>query len=149
MKQKFYTLHGWIHFQNDHLYFRSPYVPLSKTALAQFAYALFWPAALVLIIFLNGSSRRTLDLIFWSVLLLIRIPDIYDIFLKKSFANKIPLQDIRSYELTEDQYNMQTTLRLKLKNGRYKKIIFRNHENQLHPFIDAISPFLSQELKAT
>ena len=41
----------------------------------------------------------------------------------------------------EDFHGIQIDVKLHLRNGRYKKLIFRKHEHQLESFLAAVSPY--------
>ncbi|MDQ6609939.1 MAG: hypothetical protein M3Y85_08980, partial [Bacteroidota bacterium] len=92
----------------------------------------------------DEGPRRILNIAACGVLLLMRLPKFYDVFIKRSYAIRIPLSNIKSVTLTEDTYGLQIYATLYLKNGRYKKIAFRKLEDQSTPFEVAVSQYISQ-----
>jgi hypothetical protein len=46
---------------------------------------------------------------------------------------------VQNFTYKDDHHGLQTELKLQLRNGRYKSIIFRKLENQLEPFIAFLS----------
>ena len=138
MKQEFVTLYGRAIVERNTLYLRSPYLPFEKTAFAQVGIEMVWLALLVSRLFAADSSWRVMITIFWGLLVISRIPFMYDKFFKWSYARRIPLIAISDITIQDDIHGMQTEVKLHLKNGRYKKILFRKLENQTEAFSEAV-----------
>jgi hypothetical protein len=64
--------------------------------------------------------------------------------IKRSFANRIPLNRIKSFEIKPDEIGLETFVILHLKSGRYKKIIFRTLKKQYEPFTELVSQHITQ-----
>jgi hypothetical protein len=138
MKQEFVILYGKAVIEGKTLYFHSPYLPFEKTAFAQIGLELVWLFTFVLRIVTVDTKMDMMIAIVWAMLTLGRLPIINDKFFKRSYANRIPLAGVHSYSAEDDTYGIQTIVKLHLKNGRYRKMIFRTHEKQVEPFIAAL-----------
>ena len=143
MKQEFVTLYGKAIIERNVLFLRSPYLPFDKTAFVEIAFAFLWIAVFILQFFSDEGPRRYLGIVMWGILLITRLPYIYNTLFKKSYANRISLSAIRSIKTEEDHHGLQVTVTLYLKSGRFKRIIFRKLENQHDNFIQALSSELS------
>jgi hypothetical protein len=139
MKQEFATLYGRIIIERDVLYLHAPYLPFEKTAFAQVAYELLWMALFAMRLFGADTPTRIVITVIFGLLVLSRLPNMYDKFFKRSYASRISLSSIRNFTVKDDHHGLQTELKLQLRNGRYKSIIFRKLENQLEPFIAYLS----------
>jgi len=105
----------------------------------------------ILIIFILQFFRETdlefayyFRIIFWGFLLSSQVPILYDILIKRSFSNRIPLSRILSFEVKPDEVGLETFVILKLKSGRNRKINFRTLEKQYEPFTELVSQHIIQ-----
>src|SRR5918993_4245468 len=144
MKQEFVTLYGRAIIEKDTLYLRSPYLPFEKTAFAQVGYRLAFPLIFILQFFRSEGPKMYVGLLLWGIIMLFHLPALYDVLFKRSYASRIPLSRIRSYKIEDDHHGIQTEITLYLKNGRYRKILFRKLENQHVPFTEFISMHSSE-----
>jgi hypothetical protein len=135
VQQEFLTVYGRAVIERDTLYLRSLYLPFERTAFAQIGIEVLWITAFVTRLFSLDTSMRMMLAIVWGMLVLSRTPVMYDKFFKRSYASRIPLSSIRQITTITDEHGIQTEVKLQLNNGRYKKIAFRNLENQLEPFL--------------
>jgi hypothetical protein len=67
-----------------------------------------------------------------------RFPTLYKLLVKTSFSKRIPLQNIDSVILKEDENGLETQVILQLKNNRNRTIPFRKLEKQYEDFLEAI-----------
>lgn len=139
MKQGFVSLYGRITIERDVLYFRSPYLPFEKTAFVQIGFECLCIAAFIIRLVSADKPMDNFMTIVFGVLVLSRFPDMYDKFFRTSYASRIPLSAIQYFTLEDDPHGIQTEIKLHLKNGRYKTIVFRKLENQLEPFVALLS----------
>lgn len=144
MKQEFVALYGKIILEKERLYFRFMYLPFHKTAFARIALELLYVLAFSLSFFMDEGPKRNMRLVMWGFLLLTRLPNLYDVFFKKSFSNRIHLNRIKSVSISDDHHGLQTYVTLRLVNGRYKKIAFRKLENQHEAFVETVSNYITQ-----
>lgn len=143
MNREFATVYGKVIIERNILYLRSPYLPFSKTAFAKFGYVFLLIFIFIVQFFRDNDARKYIGITIWGIFLITRLPEIYDILFRRSYASRIPLNRIENYTNTDDTIGLQTTVQLQLKNGRYKKILFRKLEHQAEPFIEAVSPFIA------
>lgn len=68
---------------------------------------------------------------------------LYDVLFKRSLANRIPIDRIKSYDIQSSYSGLETYIILHLRSGRYKKIAFRTLEKQHEGFLETISPYLA------
>lgn len=138
------TLYGKAFIENDNLYFRFTYLPFEKTAFAELGLELIWILLFILRLVSSDSRMDYFVTIVWGLLLLSRIPVMYDKFFRRSYANRIPLSAIQDFTTESDLHGIQTEVRLLLKNGRYRKIVFRNLEGQQETFLAAVLPSMGK-----
>ena len=145
MKQEFVTLYGKVIIQNDKLFIRSFYLPFYKTAFVRIAIEVIWIIILLFILFYpEEGAKRKVEILFFSVMTLLRLPIFYEVFFKKSYVNRILFDKIKSFTVEDDYRGLQTIVKLYLKNGRYRKIYFRKLENQVEPFTELLSHHIVQ-----
>jgi hypothetical protein len=142
VKVNFATTYGLAVVENDKLFIRSFYLPLTKTDVARVAYELLWIGVFVFQFF-RDEPKKYVGIVVWGLLLLLRSPDFYDVLFKRSYAKQIPLRHIQRFSLEDDQHGYQTVVKLQLKNGRYRELVFRKLENQAEPFVGLLSPYLT------
>ena len=139
MKHEFVTLYGKATIEREVLYLRVPYLPFEKTAFAQIGIEMVFISLLVSRFFSLDTTMRIMITLIWSLLILSRVPLMYDKFFKRNYSRRIPLSAITNITTEDDVHGLQTEVKLHLKNGRYKKITFRKLENQHQPFIETVS----------
>jgi hypothetical protein len=88
--------------------------------------------------------ERFISVLGWSFVVLLRTPRLYEVFIKRSYANRIPLNRIKDVTSAADNQGLHTFVKLHLANGRYRNIRFRTMEKQHEPFIETISHHLEQ-----
>lgn len=69
---------------------------------------------------------------------------LYIVLFKKSYSNYIPINRVNSFELKPDEFGLETEVRLHLRNGRYRSIIFRTLEKQYEPFTEQLLQYIVQ-----
>jgi hypothetical protein len=146
MAQEFITSNGKVTKERDVLFIRNLKLSFSNTLVYQAGYPF-----IVLIAFILQFIRTTdiefayyFRIIFWAILLSSQIPALYDILIKRSFAKRISLNRIKSFEIKPDEIGLETFVILHLKLGRYKKIAFRTLEKQYEPFTALFSQHITQ-----
>lgn len=146
-QQEFVTLYGKAIIERDVLFLRSFYVPFTRTNFFRIGYELVFLLILTywVIAFTSGDDpKRFISVLGWSFIVLLRTPRLYDVLLKRSYANRIPLHRIKDVTSVADSQGLHIFVKLHLANGRYRKICFRTMEKQYESFIEAISHHLEQ-----
>ncbi len=143
-KQEFVTVYGKAIIERDVLYIKSFDVPFSETAFAKIGYEVAFVVLFILQFFNGDGNRKYVGILLWGLLLLGHLPGLYDAIFKRSYAKRIPLEQIKSLKIKEDNVGLQTYVIMDLASGRYRKIAFRKLENQYQPFIETISQYLPQ-----
>ncbi len=144
MKKEFVTLYGKAIIERDILYFKSMYLPFSKTAFARIGFEFAFIILFLLQFFRDPGFKMYVGILMCGILFLFRIPILFDVLFKRSYASRIPLQKIKSVTIIDDNFGLLILATLHLTNGRYKKIAFRKLENQYEPFAEFISQFITQ-----
>jgi hypothetical protein len=139
MAQEFVTVYGKAVIERNVLFIRSFDVPITRTAVAMLFLEICYILVFIVHLFGNEGPFYYVGIVVWGSLLAFRTPEIYDALIKRSYSSRIPLNRIQSATLSDDNFGLQTYVTLHLKNGRYRKIIFRKLENQYNAFIEAIS----------
>lgn len=147
MKQEFVTLYGKAIIENNILHLRQTHLPFSKTTFAKIGFELVILAAFLLQFWRTEGPKKYIGILIYGFLVLLRGPVLYDIFLRRSYSNRIPMEKIDSLDFSEDSFGMETYVTLTLKNGRSRKIAFRKLEHQYEGFIEAVN-LESTQLKA-
>jgi hypothetical protein len=138
-QQEFVTLYGKATIERDILFLRNMDVPLTRTNFFRVCYELFFIAIFVLSFFKTDGPGKYISVLGWGFVLLFRFTEWFDIFFRRSYANRIPLNRINSFTTEPDQFGVNTNVRLHLTNGRYRIIPFRTMEKQYEAFIERIS----------
>ena len=142
-QQEFVTLYGKAIVERDVLFVRNFDVPFTRTSLFRIFYELCFLALFVLSFFREDGFKYVFT-IFWGILFLTRFENWYEILIKRSYASRIPLKNIRSVTTEADQFGLNTNVRLHLRNGRHRVILFRTMEKQYEGFIEFISHQIAQ-----
>ncbi len=138
MKETFTTLYGKAIIEKNILFIRSFDVPFTRTAFAKILYLLFFVIAFILQFFIDEEPRKYVGVVLFGLMLLFRLPDFYDVLIKRNYSNRIILSNIKSVKTENDTHGLNTTVVLQLKNGRYRKIIFRTMEKQHESFSEIL-----------
>ena len=144
MKYEFTSLKGKVLIEND--------VILIKTLdldTYSFIFRFLIPLAIPVfyiawLLNFQGNPKNYVTVIFIGLLSIMQLPAIYNILIRKSYSNRIPLDRIVSYEVKPDIIGLETIVYLKLKSGRCRQISFRNLEKQYEPFLEIISAHITQ-----
>lgn len=64
---------------------------------------------------------------------------IFKILFIYQWGNKVKLEKIKTFSILQQENELETTLCLQLNNGRQKLLTFRNAENQIDNFVDALT----------
>jgi hypothetical protein len=148
MKQEFTTVKGKIIIENNVLYIRT--LDLDTYA---FVFTFLLPIAIPVfyitwLLNFQDNPKNYISVIFWGLVALMQLPRLYNIIIRKSYSNRIPLNHIVSYEIKPDDLGLETVVYLKLKSGRYRRLSFRNLEKQFEPLLEIISARLTQAMLA-
>src|SRR5215203_3028752 len=95
-QQEFVTLYGKAIVERDILFIRSFDVPVTRTNLFRIAYGLCFLTLFVLAFFKDEGPKKYVSILVWGFLLLMRLPQWFDILFIRSYANRIPLNRIKS-----------------------------------------------------
>jgi hypothetical protein len=144
MKQEFITLYGKVVVERNILFIRNTDVPFSRSVFARIGYYLLLVALFIMQFFRDEKALQYTGIVVVGFLLLSRLPDLYDCFIKRSYANRISLDQIQSVEIRENEFDLNMDVLIRLKNGRYRQIIFRKLENQYEPFAELITQHINQ-----
>jgi len=145
MKQEFVMLYGKAIIEKDILHIRSLDVPFSKTILAQLLIPLLFVAVFIMQFFREEGPKRNIGIVLWGILMLTRLPEILDRLIRRSYASRIPLDRIKAIKVEEEEpYGLNVNVTIHLRNGRYRKLVFRKLEQQYEPFIETITHHITQ-----
>lgn len=61
-----------------------------------------------------------------------------DYMLNRSFAKKVSISNVKKIQMYSNDHNVETEVKLTLKNKRIKKYYFRTLENQAKPFVQEL-----------
>lgn len=144
MKQEFVTVRGKAIIENKSLFVRN----LKSSFWNTLAGKLLYPTVVLAFIVLRLiSADRPYDYFVAGMFVIVfsnHLTELYDILFRRSFAGRIPLHRIKSFETKPDEFGLDTEIILHLKNGRYRSIPFRTLENQYQPFTELLSQSIAQ-----
>lgn len=143
MKQEFITSNGKVVRERDILFVKTLKLHFSESLLGQWLWALVPVLAIASSTLLQEGPARLTGL-FYLFLFFDNLKLLYRLVFVKSFAGRIPLQNIISFETKNDHTGLETEVILKLKSGRYRTVKFRTLENQYQSFTELISQQISQ-----
>jgi hypothetical protein len=138
-QQEFVTLYGKAIIERDTLFLRTFDVPFTRTNFFRVCYALSFIVVFVLGFLRDDGPKKYVFLLGWGLMILLRVSELFEVFFRRSYSNRIPLSRIRSITTEPDQFNLNTDVRLHLASGRYRIIPFRTMEKQYEPFVEFIS----------
>lgn len=146
MQQTFVFSNGKVVLENGIMYIRKtkPALTVSEAlhAILPFTFA----ARFVLYLFQDESPKRNSGLVLFGfmfvIYLLLNFVTYYNFLFKRSFANRIPIQNIQSSRLEEDTNQLEVHLFLRLTSGRERKISFRKLEKQYEELTIALAQSL-------
>lgn len=144
MKQEIVTVKGRVIIENKSLFVRNLKNDFWDTVVGRLILPVVALIVIVTRFIYAESSFDYFMAAFWLVILIHYIFPLYDFLIKRSFAHRVPLNRIRSYEVKPDEHGLETNIILHLKNGRYRCIPFRTLEKQYEPFIESISQYIAQ-----
>ena len=140
MKKTFITSNGSIELERNILFIKNRKFIFYETGFARIAWSLLPPVLLVLVFFtLTDPFRLFMQVVFFGLLTLDRIPTIYNLLFITSFSKRIPVEKIESVDAIEDKNRLEVQLLLHLKNKRVRTIPFRKLEKQYEELIETIS----------
>ncbi len=91
---------------------------------------------------IDGNPKPGLNelvgLVFGFVFIYPHLKRIFNKLFIYQWGNKIKLNKIKEYVILPFDNELETTLRIQLDTGRQKLFIFRNAENQLNDFVEAL-----------
>jgi hypothetical protein len=145
MKQEFITSRGKAIIENNSLFLRNYKIDFRETIPGK----IWLPVLLIATGILNYVyADNPLDYFigsFWILSFLIfQSKNLYDVVVRKSFLSRIPLNSIASFEIRPDEFGLETEVRLHLKNGRYRSIMFRTLEKQYESFVAQVAQSITQ-----
>jgi hypothetical protein len=144
MNQQFITSNGRIINERNILFIKTQKLRLGETFVGK----LLWVLVPVFAIILSILSAQQVKDYFSPLIIVLLFFDnfklLYQLLFTRSFASRIPLKDIRSFELREDLTGLEIQVHLKLRSGRVRVIFFRTLEKQYEPFLVLVSQFTIQ-----
>lgn len=142
MNQEFITSNGKVVRERNILFIKTLKFHFSDSIIGQWLWALVPVFAILISCSLDGW--RKVSGLFYLLLFFDNLKLLYRLLFTKSFAGRIPLEKINSFEIKPDKTGLETHVILKLKSGRYRTIAFRTLEKQYEPFTELISQHIFQ-----
>ena len=134
MKQEFITARGKLFIDDEKLVIRN-YKLKNRSDM-------YWMGLMALVCLYRlekDSPIAMLNYLLLGIIGFILLLSLIEVLFIYSWKNKIRLQEIVTYKVTNDQVGLETMVTLKLRSGKQKEILFRTHEQQLQPFLELIS----------
>lgn len=144
MDQEYVTSRGKLIFNSKRLLIQNFKVDIRQTAIGEIASPLITLSAAILSFLVPSKAYGyfitvTILVLFFSSY----FKQLYTVLFKKSYSNYIQVNRIISFELKPDEFGLETEVRLHLKSGRYRSVIFRTREYQHQPFTEDLSQYLA------
>lgn len=143
MKQSFVTVYGKAIIENNTLFIRLTDVPFSRSTFAAILREVVFVLVFILQFFREDEIKQKIGIVVWGLLMIFELPKIYELVFKRSYSNRIPIQNIQSFKSHDHINGLETIVTLYLKSGRQRVIPFRKLENQTGPFLEMLSQYLS------
>lgn len=145
MDQEFVTSMGRVLLNNQRVLIKDLKFNFWKTAFGEIAL----PAVIIALAFFGifGPTKLlgyVVTAVFVALFFSTSFKQLYAAIVKKSYSAYIPINRIKSFELKPDEFGLETELRIHLKNGRYRSIVFRTLEKQYEPFTVQLSQYFVQ-----
>lgn len=145
MDQEFITSRGKAILGNKRLLIQNSKVDIRETVVGQIT----MPIVVLTLAFVSFfKPSKAFGYIATTVFIVLffssHFKQLYTVLFKRSYSDYIPIIRINSFELKPDEFGLETEVRLHLKNGRYRSIVFRKLEKQYEPFIELLSQFITR-----
>lgn len=145
MNQEFISSYGKVINERKILFIKILKPRLSSDSwMGQWLWALLPVIAIGISLFDNNVVKKYVSVIFWTLLFWGNLKQLFELLFKRSFATRIPLSRITSYEIKQDEIGLETFVHLRLRSGRIRIIAFRTLEKQVEPFTELVSQHIAQ-----
>lgn len=145
MNEEFITSAGKLIVNNKRLLIQDLKFSFQKTAIGEITVPILFIVCIFFSFIDAGKPFSFLaPVIFSGVFLFYYFKQLFTALFKKSYSNYIPLKRIKSFEVKPDEFGLETEVRLYLKNGRYRSVVFRTLENQYQHFTEILSQYIIQ-----
>lgn len=145
MKQEFITSNGKIVNERNILFIKTLKWRLGETFIGKLLWALVPVFAILISTLGNQDIKDYFPLWIIVALYFKNFKLLYQLLFTRSFASRIPLDSIRSFELKEDDSTgLETNVYLTLSSGRVRVIPFRTLEKEHELFLALVSQFTTQ-----
>lgn len=143
MDQEYVTSRGKLILNSKRLLIQNFKVDIRQTAIGEITSPLIILGAVVISFLVPSKAYGYFITVIVLVLFFSSyLKQLYTVLFKKSYSNYIQVNRIVSFELKPDEFGLETELRLHLRNGRHRSIIFRTRENQYQPFTEGLSQYI-------
>ncbi|RYZ59064.1 MAG: hypothetical protein EOO14_08865 [Chitinophagaceae bacterium] len=139
MKQEFVTTTGLVSIEQGLVRFERKVLSMNYQLLAEIGLPIFFVLRFFSLLEKDTSPMKNIGLLIYGILSLMGIISLLYTVFKRSFSNQIFVQNIRSYRVQEQANGLEVQLTLILKSGRERIVTFRKLENQVEPFVNALS----------
>ena len=144
MDPEFVSVRGKVIFNNQRLLIQNLRTDIRHTIVGEVTVPLIVLSAAFFSFWFPSKAFGYLGtIIFLALFFSSHFKQLYIIVFRKSYSDYIPLNRIVSFELKPDEFGLETEVRLHLKNGRYRSIIFRTLEKQYETFAEHLSQHLA------
>jgi hypothetical protein len=144
MKQKFITAKGRVEVERDILFVKTVKFYFFESTFALVLFAVLPLLILPLMIAAYDEPKDFIRILLWGILTINSLPEVYRIAFKKSFATRIPINHVLSFEVRPDMNGLETHVVLRLHSGRERKLTFRTLEKQHEMFTEFLSQHIAQ-----
>jgi hypothetical protein len=145
MKQEFITSKGKVINERNILFIKYFKLPFSETVLYKVLFGFLPPIMLIsFLFFLEGPIDFYFKVLLWLLFTVNNFNHLWDVLVRLSFSNRIPLDRITAFDVKDDINGLETIVTLTLKSGRKRIIPFRTLEKQYEPFTELITQQIAQ-----
>ncbi len=147
MNQEYITAAGKVIVEKNVLYVRTQKNHFTQTAFFEFLPLILLAVPIIHLVYFDNNPRWYLRMFLYVSLFSMYGYKMFYALFKKSFASRIPVARIKSFEVKPDETasGLETNLLLHLNSGRIRTIVFRTREHQWEP----LTEYLSQHIPST
>ncbi|MGZ8543954.1 MAG: hypothetical protein ACXWV0_01595 [Flavisolibacter sp.] len=141
MNQEYITTAGKVIVERDILYVRTQKNHFTQTIFFDFLPLVLMVLPILHFVYFENNPRWYLRMFLYLSIFFMYGGNLYYVIFKKSFANRIPIQRIKMFDIKPDETasGLETKVQLHLSSGRIKTIVFRTREHQWEPFTEYLS----------
>jgi len=135
MSQNFITTNGSVVIERNILFVKTAKLNFAQSAVGQWLWALVPMVSIAISLSKESQTAKWASVLVSILVFSKNLQLLKKLVFDKSFASRIPVQNILSFTTEDDSRGLETLVHLKLSSGRTRTVSFRTIEQQFEPFL--------------